>query len=66
MRFLCDEDVDDLAELVDRAVEIDPSPGEFDVRFVHEPPITAGACRQGRAASISSGVNRCTQREMVS
>jgi hypothetical protein len=29
--FLRDEDVDDLAELVDRSVQIDPSPGDFEV-----------------------------------
>jgi hypothetical protein len=57
--FLCDEDVNDLAKLVDRPVQIDPPPGDFDVRFVDRSP---GACRQGRAASISSGVNRCTHR----
>ena len=28
--FLRDEDIDDLAELVDRPVEVDPSPGDFD------------------------------------
>ncbi len=40
--LLGDQDVDDLAELVDRPVQIDPSSGDFDVRFVDEPPITAG------------------------
>jgi hypothetical protein len=40
--FLCDEDVNDLAKLVDRPVQIDPPPGDFDVRFVDEPPITGG------------------------
>jgi hypothetical protein len=53
--------VNDLAELVDRAVETDPPPGNFDICFVNKPSIPADA-RQGRAASISSGVNRCTQR----
>jgi hypothetical protein len=35
--FLGDEDVDDLATLVDRPIQIDPPPGDFDVRFVDEP-----------------------------
>jgi hypothetical protein len=40
--FLGEQDVDDLAELVDCPVQTDPPPGDFDVRFVDEPPITAG------------------------
>ena len=28
--FLCDEDVNDLAKLVDRPVQTDPPPGDFD------------------------------------
>jgi hypothetical protein len=40
--FLRDEDVDDLAELVDRPVQIDPPPGHFDVRLIDKPPITGG------------------------
>ncbi len=53
--------VNDLPELVDRAVEIDPPPGNFeDICFVNKPSIPGDA--QGRAALISSGVNRCTQR----
>jgi hypothetical protein len=59
--LLGDYDVDDLPELIDRSVQIDPSAADLDVRFVGKPTIT-GACRQGRAASISNGVNRCTQR----
>ena len=47
--FLRNEDVDDLAELVDRPVQIDPPPGHFDVRLIDKPPITrgmtAGSCR---------------------
>ena len=41
--------VDDLPDLVDRAVEGDPPPGNLDIRFISEPPVTrgvpAGACR---------------------
>jgi hypothetical protein len=33
--------VNDLPELVDRAVEIDPPPGNLDRRFIHEPSILA-------------------------
>ena len=46
--FLRDEDVDDLAELVDRAVQIDPPPGHFDICLINEPSIPgrvpAGSC----------------------
>ncbi len=59
--LLCDEDVDDLANW---------SIARY--RYIHRPAIftyvsstnhrSPGACRQGRAASISSGANRCTQR----
>jgi hypothetical protein len=53
--------VDDLAILVDRPVQVDPAPGNLHIRFVdnHRKP---GTCRQGRAALINNGVNRCTQR----
>jgi hypothetical protein len=44
--------VDDLAELVERTVQIDSLPGDLDIGFIDEPAI----------ASISSGVNRCTHR----
>jgi hypothetical protein len=40
--LLRDEDVDDLAELVDRPVQIDPSSGHFDVHLIDKPPITGG------------------------
>jgi hypothetical protein len=56
-----DEYVDDLAVLVDRAVDIAPLPG--DLTYV------SSTCqrvptewRQGRVASASSGVKRCTHR----
>src|ERR687894_817398 len=44
--------INDLPELVDRAVEVDPPAGNLDIRFIDEPSIP-GACRQGRAASSS-------------
>ena len=37
---LRDEDVDDLAILVDRPVQINPAPGDLDVSLIDEPPIT--------------------------
>ena len=53
--------VNDLPELVDRAVEIDPPPGNFDICFVNKPSIPgdvpAGACRVDQQR-----VKRCTQR----
>lgn len=55
--------VDDLAELIDWPVQMNSSPGDFDLRLVDEPSI--GTCRQGRATSISGGVNRCTHRNTV-
>jgi hypothetical protein len=56
-----DQHINDLPELVDRSVHVPPSPGDFHVGLVHEQR-SPTACRQGRAASASSGVNRCTQR----
>jgi hypothetical protein len=47
--LLADQDVDNLAELVDRPIQVDPSSRDFDVCFVDEPPISggvpAGSCR---------------------
>ena len=57
-------DVDDLAILIDSPVQIRPLPGDLHIGLIHEPPVT-GACRQGRAASMNSGVNRCTHRYTV-
>jgi hypothetical protein len=37
-----DQAVDDLAVLVDRAVEIGPAAGDLDVGLVDEPPVTRG------------------------
>jgi len=46
--LLCDEDIDDLALLVDRPVQTDPSPRDLEVGFVDEPPITGnGPARPG-------------------
>jgi hypothetical protein len=58
------QDINDLAILVDRPVQIDPTPSDLDIvsSTNHRSP---GACRQGRAASTSSGVNRCTHRYTV-
>ena len=55
------ENIDDLAVLVDRSVQIDPATGNLDVSLIHKPRSPA-ACRHGLDASISRGVNRCTQR----
>jgi hypothetical protein len=56
-----DEHVDDLAELVDRAVDVAPAPGDLHIRLVDLPAIPT-RCRHGRAASASSGVKRSTHR----
>ncbi|SBW22964.1 hypothetical protein FDG2_3369 [Candidatus Protofrankia californiensis] len=55
------EDVDDLPILVDRAVQVDSPAGTFTyVSSTNHR--SSGMRRQGRTASISSGVNRCTHR----
>jgi hypothetical protein len=36
------QDVDDLPELVDRPVQIDPPPGDLDIGFVDEPAVPGG------------------------
>ena len=47
--LLRDQDVDDLAVLVNRPVQIHPPPGDFHIRLVDAPAIAgcrpAGACR---------------------
>jgi hypothetical protein len=47
--LLGDQDIDDLAILVDRPIQIDPAPGDLDIRLIDEPPITrrvpAGSAR---------------------
>ena len=40
--LLGDHDVNDLAELVDRSVQIDPPTADLDVRFVDKPTIACG------------------------
>jgi len=34
------QDIDDLAILVDRPVQLDPAPGDVDIPLINEPPIT--------------------------
>ena len=58
------EDIDHLAVLVDRAVQVAPATGDLDVRLVHEPPVTS-SMPAGLAASMNSVVNVCTHRYTV-
>jgi hypothetical protein len=44
-----DEHVDDLAELVDRTVDIAPAAGHLDVGLVHEPTISYGVPARARS-----------------
>jgi hypothetical protein len=55
------EDIDDLAVLVDGPLQVRPLAGHLDVGLIgeHRSP---GAWRPGRAASMNSGVNRWTHR----
>jgi hypothetical protein len=50
--FFRDEDIDDLAELVDRSVQMDSSSSDFEIGLVDKPPIAgyvpAGSCRVDR------------------
>jgi hypothetical protein len=58
------EHVDDLAELVDRAVDVAPPASDLH-RPSHRPRLRTSdpdQWRRGRAASASSGANRCTHR----
>jgi hypothetical protein len=42
------QDIDDLAVLVDRAVQVGPAAGDLQVRLVDEPPVARGvAARAG-------------------
>ena len=34
------QDIDDLAILIDRPIQINPAPGDFDIDLIDEPPIT--------------------------
>lgn len=62
--FLGCQHVDDLSELIDRLVQTDHRPATFTyVSSTNH--LSPGQCRQGRAASISIGVNRRTQRYTV-
>jgi hypothetical protein len=54
------QDVDDMAMLIDCPVEISPLTGNLQVRLVDEPPVTGDVA--ARAASMNSGVKRCTHR----
>ncbi len=62
--LLRDQDVDDLAVLVDRAVQIYPLSGDLDMGLVHKPPIPsgvpAGSCRvdQQRSEPLHPPVDR--------
>jgi hypothetical protein len=59
--FLCGEDVDDLAELVDRSVQVNPPAGDFDVCLIDEPPIPWGVPARPCGVDEQRG-ERCTQR----
>ncbi len=53
--MLGDEDVDDLAVLVDGPVDVPPHSGDLDVGLVDEPPIPDGApARTGRVDQLRS------------
>jgi hypothetical protein len=56
-----DEVVDDLPELVDRAVDVAPLTGDLHIGFADLPAVTDGVPTRP-AASASSGVKRCTHR----
>jgi hypothetical protein len=53
--FLRSEDVDDLPELIDRPVQIDPLARDFDVRLIDEPPIPCGVPARPRAVDEQRG-----------
>jgi hypothetical protein len=55
------ENIDDLPVLVDRPVQVHPLPSDLEIGLVHEPAIPRDVPAR-RAASINSGVNRCTHR----
>ncbi len=57
-----DEHVDDLTVLVHCPVDVPPDAVDLDVGLVHEPTRSPAEWRENRAASASSGVNRCTHR----
>ena len=47
---LADEDVNDLATLADRSVQVGPPAGDLDVALIREPPIARGMAR--RSSSV--------------
>jgi hypothetical protein len=47
-RCLRDQDVDDLAVLIDRPVEIGPAAGDLDIRFIDQPAIPERVPRRAR------------------
>ena len=55
------EHVDDLAELVDRAVHVAPLPGDLQVGLIDLPAVADGVAA-GPGSSASSGVKRSTHR----
>ena len=55
--------VDDLPELIDRAVQVESPPSDLDVGLIHELPIPWNV--HGRAAAMNSDVNRCTHQNTV-
>jgi hypothetical protein len=59
--LLGDHDVNDLAELVDRSVQIDPPTADLDVRFVDKPTIAWGVPAESGRINQQWG-DRCTQR----
>jgi hypothetical protein len=55
------QDIDDLAMLVDGPVQVRPLAGDLEVGLIGEPPV-AGQVPGCPAASMNSGVKRCTHR----
>jgi hypothetical protein len=62
--LLRDQDVNDLAELVDRSVQIDPPAADLDIRFVDKPtiawgmPAWAGRINQQWSEPVHPAINR--------
>ena len=62
--FFGDQDIDDLAILVDRPIQIDPTPGDFDISLINTPPITrrvptgSGRLNQQRSEPLHPPVDR--------
>src|SRR4030095_12907824 len=59
-----DEHVDDLAELVERPVQVAPLAGDLHLGLVDLPAIS-NTMSARPSSSTSSGVDRCTPRETV-